>query len=119
MERTDVVVIDDDEGILWFLQEMLSLYNISYKVAKNGLAGLKLLEEHCPKIAIIDVKLGSMTGLEVARKLKSLSNDTRILFITGYSNVIPQEVINELPVVAVVEKPFDVEDFMQVLTQAL
>jgi DNA-binding NtrC family response regulator len=119
MERVDVVVIDDDEGILWFLQEMLTLYDISFKVANNGAEGLKLLEEYRPQVAVIDVKLGSMTGLEVARRLKSLALDTRILFMTGYSNVIPSEVMKELPVLAVLEKPFEVESFMKVITEAL
>lgn len=119
MEQVDVVVIDDDEGILWFLQEMLSLYEISYKVANNGAKGLKLLAKYCPKLAVIDVKLGSMTGLEVARKLKPLAPDTQILFMTGYRNVVPPEVMAELPVLAVLEKPFEVNDFLQVIKKAL
>ncbi len=119
VERVDVVVIDDDKGILWFLQEMLTLYEISFKTANTGTEGLKLLKKYRPQVAVIDVKLGSMTGLEVAKRLKSLALDTQILFMTGYSNVIPPEVISELPVLAVLEKPFEVESFMRVLTEAL
>lgn len=112
MTDIDVVLLDDNDNVRWFLQEILSLENISYKTAGNGSEGLGLIKKHKPYLAIIDVKLGTMSGLDVAKKIPNISKDTKVLFITGYSEVIKEKIEKNMPVVDIIEKPFNINDFL-------
>lgn len=119
MDRVDVVVIDDDEGIRWVLQELLAAQNISCLAACSGQEGLQLVSGHKPALVILDIKLGAMNGLEVARCIRKKDRNAKILFITGYKETIEGKVEAGIPVVGVIEKPFNITMLLQQVQQAL
>ena len=119
MNPVDIVVIDDDESVRWLYQEILALENIAHRAAATGAEGLQLVTEHRPRLAIVDLKLGAMNGLEVARRINEVSGDTKILFITGYDQALEGHVDKQLPVVAVIEKPFDVPGLLRMVKSVL
>ncbi len=118
MSKVDVVVIDDDAGIRWVLQEILSLRNISCQVAGSGLEGLQLVSRHEPRLAIVDIKLGAMNGLDVARRIHANNPDTQILFITGYLETITGKIDQDIPLLGVMEKPFNLEEMIRLVESA-
>lgn len=113
----DVVVVDDDESVRWVIEQTLDLANISYASASNGVRGIQIIEEHAPSLAIIDVKLGAMNGLDVVRSIKDSVN-TKVLLVTGYANTIADK-LSGLPVLGVLEKPFDIQDLLTIVQQAI
>ena len=119
MNTVDVVVIDDDEGIRWVLQELLATQNISCHAAHNGQEGLQLVSRHRPTLAIIDIKLGAMNGLEVAQRIYEKNQNVKVLFITGYRETIEGKVDVNMPVVGIIEKPFNVVQLLKQVQQAL
>lgn len=119
MGKVDVVVIDDDEGIRWVLQELLATQNISCHAAQNGQEGLQLVSRHRPTLAIIDIKLGAMNGLEVAQRIFEKNQNVKVLFITGYRETIEGKVDVDIPVVGIIEKPFNVVQLLKQVQQAL
>jgi two-component system, response regulator, stage 0 sporulation protein F len=119
MNKLDVVIIDDDDGILWLMEEILS-DNYSYQTCKSGLTGLKSIEKYQPRLAILDLKLGGgMNGLDVARKIPEKSSQTRIIFLTGYIKTVLENLDKDLPILRVIEKPFDIEDLMNTISNFL
>ena len=117
MHEIDVVIIDDNAGILWLIKEILSVKSISHKVTQIGSEGIELIDKYKPSVAVVDLKLGAMTGLDVAKEIHKKSKKTKILFITGYSNAISKEVTKELPVAGVLEKPFDIEKLISTIVE--
>lgn len=63
-------------------------------------------------MAIIDVKLGAMNGLDVVRRLHTACAETRALFVTGYGDALDGQLDADLPVEGIIEKPFDVTAFL-------
>lgn len=119
MNRVDVVIIDDDEGIRWVLQELLTAHNITCVAARNGQEGLQLVSAHKPALAILDIKLGAMNGLEVAQYICKKDQNVKILFITGYKETIEGKLDAITPVVGVIEKPFNIMLLLQQVQQVL
>jgi|Deesub1362A_J573_1020465.scaffolds.fasta_scaffold00204_52 CheY-like chemotaxis protein len=119
MSAVDVVVIDDNESVRWLFQEILSLESIAHRITGSGPEGIQLVAELNPRLAIIDLKLGAMNGLEVARRIRATSENTKILFVTGYDNLLEDKVDEELPVVAIIEKPFDVPSLLKLVKTVL
>ncbi|MEW6244064.1 MAG: response regulator [Bacillota bacterium] len=112
MDRVDVVVIDNDYGIRWIMREILSVAGIPHRVTGEGAEGIAMAQEHKPRLAIVDLNLGGMTGLQVARKIHEVSDDTRVLVVTGYLGEI-EGALHYPPIVGVIEKPFDVDKLLE------
>lgn len=119
MYKVDVVVIDDDDGVRWVLQQVLSLDNITCSAACSGPEGIRQVKKHRPRLAIVDIKLGSMNGLDVARSIHKICDQIKILFVTGYNETIKGKVDPYLPVIDVVEKPFDVNGLLRLVQGVL
>ena len=68
-----ILVIDDEERILQFLQRGLSYEGYRVDVALDGPTGLALARTNPPDIVILDWMLPGMDGLEVCRRLRATS----------------------------------------------
>lgn len=119
MDSVDVVVIDDDEGIRWILQQALSMCNYSCDVAGDAMKGISAVNRCHPHLAIIDIKLGAVNGFEVARLIRQDHDDVKILFVTGYKEAIADSVVAEGNIVGVLEKPFNVKDLLELVAEAV
>ncbi|MBO7669281.1 MAG: response regulator [Oscillospiraceae bacterium] len=78
----------DDEPLV--LQLTLSLFrDLPGFQEVEGFAGpleaLDWLENHAPEIALLDIDMPGMNGLELARRIREMHPDTAIIFLTGYS----------------------------------
>jgi DNA-binding NarL/FixJ family response regulator len=83
------VLIADDSGlILDRLQEMLSMYKQaeligSYKDGTKALAALRSLK---PDLAIVDIKMPGLSGLEVLSEIRKENKIVKIIILTFYSS---------------------------------
>lgn len=100
------IVIADDEAIIRMdLKEMLEGEN--YEIigeASDGQKAYDLLLKLNPDLAILDINMPKMTGLEVARKIKE-EKDVPIVILTAYSQDSTVEEAVELGIYAYLVKP--------------
>ncbi len=82
-----LLVIDDEPGIRSMMS--LSLGADGYKVctAADGAEGLKIFEEQRPDIVLTDIKMPGLDGIEVLKRIKSMSPDTEVIVITGHGDM--------------------------------
>jgi response regulator NasT len=116
---TATVVLADDEAIIRLdLKEIL--IEAGYQVlgeAGNGEDALALIETHQPDLALLDVKMPKMTGLEIAAKVAGGS--TAIVLLTAFSQ---REMIDEArnaDVAAYLVKPFRRNELLPALANVL
>jgi len=80
-----IVVVEDHEDAREMLLELLSLQGHRVEGAGNGRAGLNLIVESAPDIALIDVGLPELDGYEVARQVRrTMGHAVRLIAVTGY-----------------------------------
>jgi DNA-binding response OmpR family regulator len=103
-EKT-IVVIEDDPSIA----DLLDLYlrQASFRVlqAPTGERGLELIQQQRPDMAVLDIGLPGIDGLEVCRRIRSSSN-LPVLFLTARDGEIDRLVGLELGADDYVTKPF-------------
>ena len=83
-----ILVVDDELACLELTQAMLSRYGYRVITAQSGLAALQLLRDNPEDridLAIIDVVMRDMTGLEVAKEIRGAWPALPILFVSSYS----------------------------------
>ncbi|MCX7551592.1 response regulator transcription factor [Xanthomarina sp. F2636L] len=81
--QTSIIIADDHPLILKGLNDFLleKKYNVLAS-AVNGKEAFELIETHKPEIAILDIQMPFLTGLEIAKKCQELNYETKIILIT-------------------------------------
>jgi len=69
-----ITLVDDDENIVASVSLALESHGHAVKAYYDGLSGLQALESDPPDLAILDVKMPRMDGMEVLRRLRQTSN---------------------------------------------
>lgn len=80
--RETILVIEDEERIVQFLQRGLAYEGYDVKTALDGERGLDLAEAAPPDLVVLDVMLPELDGLEVCRQLRQ-TGDIPILMLTA------------------------------------
>lgn len=116
MPDTKILVADDHplflRGIVDFLHQ-LRYHNIL--MAKDGLSALQHILDHQPDIAILDIEMPYLTGLEVAIKAKEKGISTKFILISYQQDVMIVRMAEKLNVSAYILK----EDSLSLLEKCL
>ena len=81
-----ILVIEDEERIRQFLYRGLSFEGYKVDVASDGQVGLDLARDNPPDLVLLDLMLPGIDGLEVCRRLRSVS-DVPILMLTAKETI--------------------------------
>ena len=87
--KNNVFLIDDDKNILTSISMLLE--NEGYKVStfSDGESGLKAILENSPDIAVVDIKMPRLDGVELLKKLRRTSN-MPVIFLTSKDTEIDE-----------------------------
>ncbi|MGO1070889.1 response regulator transcription factor [Lysobacter sp. CA199] len=83
----DGLIVDDDAAYTATLQRSLARRGIQARTAATIREALDHAFAQAPAFALIDLKLGSESGLQLIRPLRELHADMRIVLVTGYASV--------------------------------
>ncbi len=78
----DILVVDDDPGVLFTISSSLKRSGYAVHTAERGLEGLRKAKAVSPDLVILDVLMPEMTGWEVCRRIREES-DVPIIMLTA------------------------------------
>src|SRR6201995_1180311 len=84
-----ITLVDDDENIVTSVSLGLESHGHTVKAYFDGAAGLAALENDPPDLAILDVKMPRMDGMEVLRRLRR-SSDVPVIILTSKDEEIDE-----------------------------
>ena len=102
---THICLIDDDQNILASLSLALKSEGYIISAFSDGLSGLNSLQEDDYDIAILDIKMPRLDGLEVLQKLRQTSN-LPVIFLTSKDEEVDQLVGLKMGADDYITKPF-------------
>ena len=82
-----VLVIEDDSHLLRSLRDILGRRGYKPLTAQSAREGLALVEQELPAVALVDLKLPDMDGVEVIDRLAALSQLTQTIVLTGNATI--------------------------------
>ncbi len=100
-----ILVIDDEPSIVDNVVYALEREGMTTQAANTGDQGLRLIQGHDPDLIILDIGLPDLSGIEVFRKLRELT-DTPVIFLTARGDEIDRVLGLELGADDYVTKPF-------------
>jgi two-component system, sensor histidine kinase len=80
---TQVLIIDDDADTRDALREFLASWDYDLEVAADGGEGITLALERRPEVVLCDIGLPDLDGYEVARRIRSVAPELRLVALTG------------------------------------
>jgi two-component system response regulator YesN len=113
-----VMIVDDEEIFREFLKILLPWEDYGFEIrgeARNGVEALELSERLSPDIAIIDINMPFMDGLELSERLKAEFPDIGIIIISGHNEFDYARRAIKLGVKDYVLKPFTKEEMLLTL----
>ncbi len=120
-EKPLVMIVDDEPDMCWALENILRQNGFRSQKALSGQDAMKLMKRHKYYLAFLDLKLTDMEGLDLARLIKSVDPDIRIIMISGFcykDDPTIQEAIQEGLVGNFVAKPFLHKDILDSIETA-
>jgi two-component system response regulator FixJ len=82
-ETSAVCLLDDDPSILKATRRLLDSVGWKVEAFSDPIAFLEHAAIHCPELAVIDVVMPEMNGLEVQTRLRRVSPSTRVIVLTA------------------------------------
>ena len=108
MSKTRILIADDEEGIRESLNLILGEeYDLVF--AKDGEETLSRLSQDSFGVALLDIKMPKLDGLEVLRRLQGNQHRTPILVLTAYQSVELAKEAVKLGARDYLPKPFERE----------
>ena len=83
-----VILVDDDEDILWINQLILEEVGYSVDVSNDPEEALKRVISEDYNVAVLDYMMPKMRGDELAERILKHDNNIRIIFLTGYAEFV-------------------------------
>ncbi len=117
-QKPTILVVDDEEGPRTSIRVVFQKeYNVV--IASNGLDGIALAREHKPDVAILDILMSGMSGVEVLRELKALDEDIEVIMLTAYETMETARQALRLGAREYLNKPFDIPTLRNSVAKAI
>lgn len=119
MKQARILIVDDEENIRILLQDGLSQYDFMVETAEDGFVAIEKVKQ-CPfDIAIVDLKMPKMDGIEVIRSLKQENEQLEVVVLTAFATVDTAVAALKLGASDYLTKPTRIEEIHRVICNIL
>jgi FixJ family two-component response regulator len=118
-DQASVCLLDDDLSMLKALERLLKSDGFNVERFSEPAAFLSAVGKSPCRVAILDVWMPDMNGLEVQAALRKESPNTRIIFISGRDDPSVRQTALEAGALGFLSKPFDDEELLQLVRKAV
>ncbi|MBN2059008.1 MAG: sigma-54-dependent Fis family transcriptional regulator [Deltaproteobacteria bacterium] len=119
MNDVKVLIADDEPKILEYLSELLTHEGFQVDTAKNGKTAIDKINEDYYDIALIDLNMPKVDGMEVLRHLAKKSPDSIGIILTGYATIKNAVEAMKSGAYDYLAKPVKMEEILMVINRSL
>jgi DNA-binding response OmpR family regulator len=116
-----VLLIDDEEDNLHMAQLTLEYWGTQVHIGKNGIEGMKLLENVNPTVILLDLSMPEMDGWAMYRKVREQEkyNAVPIIALTAHAMSTDKAKVREAGFDGYITKPFMIDSFMERIQECI
>ena len=120
-QSVKILVVDDEEGILDFVQRILRFRGFETFGTMDGVEAVKIFEKERPAIVLIDVQLNDskIDGIEVLEHIKKIAPSTVCLMITRITEPDAIDKAKTLGAEQYLLKPLDTKELLAQVADAV
>lgn len=118
MERT-VLVVEDDEGLIETLQELLETEGYVVTLAHDGLDALQRLETLTPAVILLDLRMPRMDGTSFAHAVQQREGIRSNYIIVMTANLRARQAAEAIGADDFLAKPFDINELLEKIDRGI
>ena len=119
MAKALIMIVDDEEGIRGTLSGIFEDEGYDTLSAGSGEEAIRIAKESPPDIAILDIWLSGMDGLDTMKELKESNPDLPVIMISGHANIELAVKATRIGAYDILEKPLSMEKVLLTVYRAL
>ncbi|HKO06471.1 MAG TPA: ActR/PrrA/RegA family redox response regulator transcription factor [Alphaproteobacteria bacterium] len=108
-EKGRLLIVDDDEPFRTRLARAMERRGYQVTAADSVESGIAAARAALPAFAVVDLRLGEGSGLDVVKALREARNDVRIVVLTGYGNIATAVAAVKAGAIDYLPKPADAD----------
>jgi len=113
-----LLLVDDETGFVDVLSKRLAKRKIKVTNAYNGTEAIQALRKEQFDIAVLDLKMDDMDGLEVLKIFKKMDPEMPVLMLTGHGSEQAAREGIESGAFDYLTKPYELEDLIEKIREA-
>jgi len=115
--KPNLLVVDDEEGPRQSLRVVfMNDYNVL--LANDGIRALEIAKQNKINVAVVDLRMQHMDGIEVMEKLKAVQPTIEIIMLTAYETIDTIRQALRLGACDYLNKPFDIAAMRKAIAKA-
>ena len=114
-----ICVLDDDASMLRAIDRLLLSAGLEAQLFSEPLGFLKYAKSQSVAVAVIDIWMPGVSGLQVKKELHAISPKTRVIIITANEDDLMRNQAMQGGTSALFNKPFDDDEFLAAVFQAM
>jgi FixJ family two-component response regulator len=114
-----ICVVDDDPSMLKALERLLLSAGWSARFFREPLGFLKYAKHNPVSVALIDIWIPGMSGLELTKELHAISPQTRVIVVTADDEDSVRSAAIQNGATAFFAKPFEDDVFLEAIQEAM
>jgi DNA-binding NtrC family response regulator len=118
VQKTKVLLVDDEIEFSSALAERLQLRNYDVRTANNALEALGLIHDYTPDVVILDLRIPGMNGIETLKTIKKLDPTIEVIMLTGHGDVQSVEEGMKSGALEYIMKPVDIGELISKIDKA-
>ena len=117
-KKIQLLIVDDDEKFLATIAERFGLKDFNVTTATEGKQAIKAAKKGAFDVAILDLKMPGMDGMELLQTLKKKHKFLEVIILTGFASIDSAVEATKLGAFGYLEKPYDFDKLLGVLKDA-
>lgn len=109
MSLNKILVADDEESMRWVLSKALKRKGFSVDLARDGDEALGLIQSNAYDLAILDIKMPGISGLELLDRVRELKNEPIVVIMTAEASMKNAVEAMKRGAYDYITKPFDLD----------
>jgi len=109
MSLTKILVADDEESMRWVLSKALKRKGFTVDLAQDGRQALAMIQENIYDLAILDIKMPGMSGLDLLDRIRETRGDLLVVIMTAEASMKNAVEAMKRGAYDYITKPFDLD----------
>ena len=110
-----LLIVDDDNPLRDRLARAMEKKGFKVSQAESVQKGISQVNNAPPAFAVVDLRLGDGSGLEIIKEIQKLKKDSRMVMLTGYGNIPTAVAAVKAGAIDYIPKPADADDIESAL----
>ncbi len=110
-----ILAVDDEQNLLELLITVLGKRGFKVKTALNGIEALRLLDQESFQLALLDLKMGPLNGVQLLKQIKDRRPIIKVIMMTAYPTNETRTQASANGASAYLTKPVDIQKLVDTI----